>query len=43
LANGINPDHKPASKSKEKTTHYVLIRGPLYGSLDFAAREAIMW
>jgi hypothetical protein len=41
LEDGNNPDHNPAGKSKEKTTHYVLIRGPSYGSLDFDAREAI--
>ena len=39
--NENNLDHKPAGISKEKTTLYVLIRGPSYGSLDFEAREAI--
>jgi len=41
LGNGNNTDLKPASVSKEKTTHYVLIRGTSYGSLDFDARERI--
>lgn len=35
------PQRKPSDLSGEKTTHYVLIRGPSYGSLDFDAREAI--
>jgi hypothetical protein len=41
LGNGNNPDHKSTSISREKATHYVLIRGPSYGSLDFEARELI--
>ena len=41
MGNGNKPDHKPAGIYKEKTTHYVLIRGPSYGSLDFEAREDI--
>jgi hypothetical protein len=33
--------YSPEGLSKEKTTHYVMIRGPSYGSLEFEAREAI--
>ena len=33
--------HITAAISDEKTTHYVLIRGPSYGSLGFEARENI--
>lgn len=41
MKNLKNPDHKQAGISGHKTAHYVLIRGPSYGSLDFEAREAI--
>ncbi len=41
LGNGNRLDDKSASISEEKTTYYVLIRGPSYGSLGFEAREQI--
>jgi len=41
LENINRHDHESARISGEKTTYYVLIRGPSYGSLDFEARENI--
>ncbi len=41
LENINRHDHESARISGEKTTYYVLIRGPSYGSLDFDARENI--
>jgi hypothetical protein len=41
LGCGNNLDNKSAGISKKKTIHYVVIRGPSYGTLDFEARESI--
>ena len=41
MAKGNKSDHESACMPMKKIVHYVLIRGPSYGSLEFDAREAI--